>query len=94
MITKYIIPEQFGDLEIVPTKIIMEGYAGAPLVDDQSLGGFYVDLVLVVGVPPNPLVKKGVRVEHSSSQPVDTTSLESIKEWALAQLDAQYGVPE
>lgn len=77
-----------GGAEIDPTDIKMNGHAGAPLLDDESPGGFYVDLQLTFGTTKKS--KVNVRVEHNS-QPEDITSLESIKEWALAQLIAQYG---
>ena len=69
----------------------MNGQAGAPLADDTSPGGFFVDLQLTFGSENN--VKVGLRIT-GNTQPEDTTSLESIKEWAIAQLDAQYGVLE
>ena len=91
--TKYIIEGLNGDLEITPTSIKMNGYAGAPINDDISIGGFFVDLYLIVDATPEPIVRFGIRISHDS-QPEDTKSLESIKEWAIAQLDAQYGVTE
>lgn len=88
---KYIIPVVNGGIEITNPQIKLDGSAGAPIVDDVSLGGFYADLKLTFGSPNN--VKVGLRV-YGETQPEDTTSLESIKEWAIAQLDAQYGEPE
>lgn len=70
----------------------MNGHAGAPLTDDESLGGFFVDLNLTFGTENQ--AKVGLKIEHPTSQPEDITSLESIKEWAIAQLDAQYGESE
>lgn len=90
MIGKYIIPFLNGGVEITPTDIKMQGFAGAPLNEDVSTGGFFVDLQLTFG---SNMVKVNVRVSDTS-QPEDITSIESIKEWAIAQLDAQYGVPE
>ncbi len=77
-----------GGVEIEPTKIEMNGYAGAPVKNDLSPGGFYVELVLTFGSPQK--VKVGVRVEHTS-QPDDITDVDSVKEWAIAQLIAQFG---
>ena len=90
MITKYVIPFVNGGVEISTPIIEMTGYAGAPLFKDESPGGFFVDLRLTVGT----VIDVSVRVEDMESQPEDTTSLESIKEWAIAQLDTQYGVPD
>lgn len=91
MIGKYVISFLNGGVEITTTDIKMQGFAGAPLDNDTSPGGFFVDLQLIFG--SENTVKVNVRVSHNS-QPEDTTSLESIKEWAIAQLDAQYGVSE
>lgn len=94
MMTKYIIPGLNGDNEIMPTQIIMSGHAGAPVENDESPGGFFVDLKLILGGTNNSIAKFHHRVEHPTLQPDDITSLTSIKEWAIAQLDAQYGVSE
>jgi hypothetical protein len=94
MMNRYVIPQQFGDDEIMPTKIIMQSYAGAPVENDSSPGGFFVDLILIIGSVPNPISKKRVRVEHPTSQPEDVTNVESIKAWAVARLNEQYGIEE
>lgn len=88
---KYIIPFLNGGVEISNPQIKMNGYAGAPILDDVSPGGFYVDLQLTFGSENN--VKVGLRIS-GQTQPEDITSLESIKTWAIAQLDTQYGVPD
>ncbi len=87
---KYIIPNLNGGTEISNPQIKMNGDAGAPLKDDTSPGGFFVDLMLTFGSENN--VNVGLRI-YGDTQPEDITSLESIKTWAIAQLDAQYGQP-
>lgn len=89
---RYVIPFLNGGVEIDNPQIKMNGYAGAPLENDESVGGFFVNLQLSFGTPKN--VKVGIEVSNPNSQPEDITNVESIKEWAIAQLDAQYGVPE